>query len=93
MIEFFISNKELISIFSNITTILAFFIAIWVFFRWKKEHKFSKQLEYIMELEDRFEILMHDVKIEYKWFSDLENNLIDVLPIFQTSSPRDYAAI
>jgi len=77
MIEFLNSNKEFISIFSNITTILAFFIAIWAFLRWKKEQKFSKQLEYIMELEDRFEILMRDIRIEYKWFSDLDNNLID----------------
>jgi hypothetical protein len=77
MIEFLNSNKELISTFSNITTILAFFIAIWAFLRWKKEQKYSKQLEYIMEFEDRFEILMRDIKIEYKWFSDLDNNLID----------------
>ena len=75
MIEFLTHNKELISIFSNITTILAFFIAVYVFFRWKKEQKFSKQLEYIMELEDSFEILMRDIKIDYKWSQDLDYNL------------------
>jgi len=70
--------KDIIGLTSNFVTILAFILAIFAFFHWKKEQKFAKQLDYLMGLEDSFEILMHDIKNQFKWFSDLDRSLIGI---------------
>lgn len=75
--ENLLTYKDIISLVANIATILAFILAILAFFNWKKEQKNSKKLDYVMELEDSFEVLMHDIRIEFKWFSDLEKNYLD----------------
>jgi len=72
--EYLLIHKDEISIVANLITILAFVLAIVVFLSWKKEQKFSKKLDYLMELEDSFEVLMYDMKFDFKWFSDLDHN-------------------
>jgi len=74
--ENLLTYKDIISLVANIATVLAFILAILAFFNWKKEQKNSKKLDYIMELEDSFEVLMHDIRIEFKWFSDLEKSCL-----------------
>lgn len=70
--------KDEISLVANIITILAFILAIIAFFNWKKEQKDSKKLDYIMELEDKFEVLIYSIEKEFKFFIDIDNNLIDI---------------
>lgn len=72
-----LNYKDQISLCANIITILAFILAIIAFFNWRREQKHAKKLDYIMDLEDKLEILMHNIKMEFKWFSDMERNLID----------------
>lgn len=72
-----LNYKDEISIFANLITILAFGLAIIAFLNWKKEQKNSKKLDYLMELEDQFVILLHSIKEEYKFFSTMEKCLID----------------
>lgn len=74
MLEF----KETINLCADIITILAFILAIIAFSNWKKEQKYAKKLDYILELEDRFLILLHNIKLEFKWFSDMNRSLIDI---------------
>lgn len=74
-----ISNyKDQISLVSNIVTILAFALAIAAFFNWKREQKNAKKLDYIMELEDIFEILIHNIKTQLKNIYDAQNFLINI---------------
>ena len=70
--------KEVINLCADTVTILAFILAIFAFFNWKKEQKHAKKLDYILDLEDRFLILLHNIKLEFKWFSDMDRNLIDI---------------
>ena len=74
MLEF----KETINLFADMVTILAFILAIKAFSNWKKEQKHAKKLDYILDLEDRFLILLRNIQIEFKWFSDMDRNLIDI---------------
>ena len=74
MLEF----KETINLFADMVTILAFILAIKAFSNWKKGQKHAKKLDYILDLEDRFLILLRNIQIEFKWFSDMDRNLIDI---------------
>lgn len=74
MLEF----KETINLCADTVTILAFILAIKAFSNWKKEQKYAKKLDYILDLEDRFLILLRNIQIEFKWFSDMDRNLIDI---------------
>lgn len=73
-----LNYKDEISLVANVVTIFAFILAIIAFLNWKKELKDSKKLDYIMGLEDSFEALMYSIKIEFKFFSDMDKNLINI---------------
>ena len=70
--------KETINLFADMVTILAFILAIKAFSNWKKEQKHAKKLDYILNLEDSFIILFHNIKQEFKFFSDMQKNLVDI---------------
>ncbi len=74
MLEF----KETINLCADTVTILAFILAIKAFSNWKKEQKHAKKLDYILDLEDRFLILLRNIQIAFKWSSDMDRNLIDI---------------
>ena len=67
-----------ISLVADIITIFAFILAYVEFRRWKEEAKYAKKLEYILDLEDKFEILINDILNDFKFFSDLDKCLIDI---------------
>jgi uncharacterized protein YggT (Ycf19 family) len=76
--NFILKYKEIINIISDITTIIAFIIAIFTLYRWKKEQKYSKQIDFLMDLEDKFVILIHSILIDFNWFSDMSKDMIDI---------------
>ena len=70
--------KDVINLYADTVTILAFILAIIVFLNWKKEHKYAKKLDYILNLEDSFIILFHNIKQEFQFFSNMQKNLVDI---------------
>lgn len=70
--------KDVINLCANTVTIFAFILAIFAFFSWKEEQKHAKKLDYILDLEDRFLMLLENIKIEFKWFIDIDRNFIDI---------------
>jgi hypothetical protein len=49
---------ELINYLANITSVIAFLFAGYQFFQWRKQQRHSLELESILNMEDRFEILV-----------------------------------
>lgn len=77
MLQAILNCKDEISLIANIVTILAFILAIMAFLNWKKEQKHAKKLDYTMELEDKFEILIRNIEIEFAFFCNIEKILIN----------------
>ena len=85
--------KEVINLCSDTVTILAFVLAIIAFLNWKKEHKYAKKLDYILNLEDSFIILFHNIKQEFKFFSDMQKNLVDIVNKTEEDKNNIYISI
>lgn len=49
---------ELFNYLANITSVIAFLFAGYQFFQWRKQQRHSLELESILNMEDRFEILV-----------------------------------
>lgn len=58
---------SLISALSGIATIVASFVAIFTLLIWRKQQKYSHMLNAIMDLEDHYELLMHEYLKTYNW--------------------------
>ncbi len=55
---------ELFNYLANITSVIAFLFAGYQFFQWRKQQRHSLELESILNMEDRFEILvMSNMKV------------------------------
>lgn len=63
----------LISAVSGIATIVASFVAIFTLFIWRKQQKYSHMLNAIMDLEDNYELLMHEYFVVYNFFFRYKN--------------------
>lgn len=51
-------HAELFNYLASITSVIAFFFAGYQFFQWRKQQRHSLELESILNMEDRFEILV-----------------------------------
>lgn len=68
MYTFSPDTVSFISALSGIATIVASFVAIFTLFIWRKQQKYSHMLNAIMDLEDHYELLMHEYATTYNWF-------------------------
>ena len=73
---FIVLSSDTIEVIANLVTILAFPFAVMAFLNWKKALKYERKIGYVMHLEDRFEILMHGIALEFNFFADLDRNLL-----------------
>lgn len=68
MYTFSQESVTLISALSGIATIIASFVAIFTLLIWRKQQKYSHMLNAVMDLEDHYELLMHEYITIYNWF-------------------------
>lgn len=68
MYTFSQESVTLISALSGIATIVAAFVAIFTLLIWRKQQKYSHMLNAVMDLEDHYELLMHEYFTVYNWF-------------------------
>lgn len=61
-------TTTIISAASGIATIVASLVAIITLLIWKHQQRFSPKFQAIMELEDCYELLMHEYMESYNWF-------------------------
>ena len=71
-----LKNYDFIFTFiGSVFTVLATLIALYALLTWRRQQKYTILLNYLIELEDNYEILFANYIEEYHWFLKLENTV------------------
>ncbi len=90
MIQYIEQYNSLIAFVGSVFTIIAALIALYAIVIWRKQQKYSIELNLILYLEDNYEILFTKYIEEFQWFLELENTIyLEKLKNYQDISEKD----
>lgn len=94
MIQYIEQYNSLIAFVGSVFTIIAALIALYAIVIWRKQQKYSIELNLILYLEDNYEILFTKYIEEFQWFLELENTIyLEKLKNYQDISEQDMSVV